>query len=334
MSTVAWNLRSIVSCAAKQIDTPNASRLPSQAADESIRVAEHDDDAERRQPSCATHVRMGTGSFSTRRPEMAARNGDTLISTNALATVVCVSDAMKKKNVPERTQPGQGDPAGPKLRTARRHAVGRASPVRTAADECRHEQRAPEDDFPRAGDGQLADQDAAGRPADRGDDHEQDGAAMARGCIVRRRGQRRMHRNRTGTEPVVSKRRMPASLRRRTPASEDPINRKVNTGRPALSNGGASDPDGGAPDRATRRQIGTGVNPRKQRARLRQVGEFHVVATGAVAVPQRMDAGIAVCGLDGRRGSPFEYLEQRAVGGPHDIGGTVAVTRPSARSVG
>ena len=49
---------------------------------------------------------------------MAARNGDTLISTNVLATVVCVSDAMKKKNVPDRNSP-DSRPGLPTASTAR-----------------------------------------------------------------------------------------------------------------------------------------------------------------------------------------------------------------------
>ena len=66
----------------------------------------------------AIHVRKGTGSRSTRRPAIAARNGETLISTNVLATVVRVSDAMKKKNVQARKVPA-ARPGQPTARTAR-----------------------------------------------------------------------------------------------------------------------------------------------------------------------------------------------------------------------
>ena len=72
----------------------------------------------------ASHVRSGTGSRSKKRPPIAARNGETLISTLVLATVVRVSEPMKKKNVPARNAPDitPGQP------TARRRAAsaGRA----------------------------------------------------------------------------------------------------------------------------------------------------------------------------------------------------------------
>ncbi len=83
----------------------------------------------------ATHVRLGTGSFSTRRPEIAARNGDTLMRTNVLATVVWVSDAMKKKNVPERNRP-ERTPGQPTARTARgmaRPCITSRTPLTNAA---------------------------------------------------------------------------------------------------------------------------------------------------------------------------------------------------------
>ncbi len=133
MSTVAWNLRSIVSCAAKQIDTPNASRLPSRRPESMASPNMMTMPANA--TVIASHVRVGTGSFSTSLPEMAARNGDTLISTNVLATVVCVSDAMKKKNVPERNSP-ESNPGQPTRRTARgirRPCITSSTPATKAA---------------------------------------------------------------------------------------------------------------------------------------------------------------------------------------------------------
>ena len=53
----------------------------------------------------AIQVRSGTGSLRSTRAAIAARNGDTLISTFVLATVVRVSEPMKKKNVPARNAP-------------------------------------------------------------------------------------------------------------------------------------------------------------------------------------------------------------------------------------
>ena len=62
MSTVAWNLRSSVTCAAKHTDTPSASRLPARrpASSES---REHDDDAGERDDHRDPGAR-GTGSCS------------------------------------------------------------------------------------------------------------------------------------------------------------------------------------------------------------------------------------------------------------------------------
>ena len=106
----------MVTCAAKQIETPNASKLPSRRP-ESMASPNM-----MTMPAKATHiaiqVRAGTGSFNTSLPEIAARNGETLISTNVLATVVCVSDAMKKKKVPARNNPARS-PGRPTAWTAR-----------------------------------------------------------------------------------------------------------------------------------------------------------------------------------------------------------------------
>ena len=65
----------------------------------------------------AIHVRAATGSRRKTSEAMAARKGDTLISTNVLATVVRVSDPMKKKNVPARNSPARM-PGRPAARTA------------------------------------------------------------------------------------------------------------------------------------------------------------------------------------------------------------------------
>ena len=104
MSTVAWNLRSTVSCAAKHTETPSASRLPASWPGVDG-AAEHDDDAGERDRHRDPRARVDTGSCSTTRAASAARNGDTLISTNVLATVVRVIEPMKKKNVPASSSP-------------------------------------------------------------------------------------------------------------------------------------------------------------------------------------------------------------------------------------
>ena len=84
-----------------------------------------------------------------------------------------------------------------------------------AGHEHGHEQRAPEDDLPGVRDRQRAHQQAARRPADRGDDHEEDCAAMAgggshviRGVAAdktkRRRGRRWSDANSSKRVPAVN----------------------------------------------------------------------------------------------------------------------------------
>ena len=124
MSTFAWNLRSTVTCAAKQHDTPSASRLPASRppSSESANITTMPANA----TAIASQVRAGTGSRRIARAASAARNGDTLISTLVLATVVRVSDAMKKKNVPARNVP-ETMPGHPAADDGARHRGGRAA---------------------------------------------------------------------------------------------------------------------------------------------------------------------------------------------------------------
>jgi hypothetical protein len=65
---------------------------------------------------------------------MAARNGDTLISTNVLATVVRVSEPMKKKNVPARSAPATRPGADGAHHAGHRAAVHHVSTSATNAD--------------------------------------------------------------------------------------------------------------------------------------------------------------------------------------------------------
>ena len=197
MSTVAWNLRSTMSCAAKHTDTPSAIRLPISRPPSTpppnmmaMPIAA---------TNSATHVRAGTRSPSTNQPATAASSGDTLIITNVFATVVCVSDPMKRKNVPARSSPA----STPGLPTETHRARHRPAMhhEKHARDEQRHEQRPPEHDLPRVGDRELPHEDAAGRPANGGDDHEHDRAAVAGG--VGRRGV--AHGRRGGVDPGAGK---------------------------------------------------------------------------------------------------------------------------------
>ena len=83
----------------------------------------------------AIPVRSGIASRSTNFPASAARNGATLISTNVLATVVRVSDAMKKKKVQARQTPAIR-PGLPIARTAagmRAPCMTRSTPATNAA---------------------------------------------------------------------------------------------------------------------------------------------------------------------------------------------------------
>jgi hypothetical protein len=95
----------------------------------------------------ASQVRKGTGSRRMRRPASAARNGDTLISTKVLATVVRVSEAMKKKNVPARKNPASS-PGLPALPPRGGHPPT-VDDDEHAGDEQRYEDAAPEHDFRR-----------------------------------------------------------------------------------------------------------------------------------------------------------------------------------------
>ncbi len=103
MSTVAWNLRSTTSCAAKHTETPSASRLPTSWP--ASTALPNITTIPARANAIAIHVRAGTRSRSANHPASAASSGDTLISTNVLATVVRVSEPMKQKNVPESSRP-------------------------------------------------------------------------------------------------------------------------------------------------------------------------------------------------------------------------------------
>ena len=137
MSTVAWNLRSTVTCAAKQHDTPSASRLPVRRP--ASAVCANMTTMPANATIIAIHVRRGTGSFRMPRAASAARNGDTLISMFVFATVVRVSEPMKKKNVPARNAPATtaghaGGANGARHRTA-------VHGDQHADDEERHEQR-------------------------------------------------------------------------------------------------------------------------------------------------------------------------------------------------
>ena len=102
----------------------------------------------------AIHVRRGTGSFSITRAASAARNGDTLIRMFVFATVVRVSEPMKKKNVPARNAPASR-PGHAGVANRARHCAA-VHGDQHAGDEDRHEQAAPEDDLPRVDDRQLA----------------------------------------------------------------------------------------------------------------------------------------------------------------------------------
>ena len=106
----------------------------------------------------ASHVRSGTGSCRRKRPASAARSGETLISTLVLATVVRVSEPMKKKNVPARNAPAI-TPGQPTRGHCARHRAA-VDDEQHAANEERHEQRTPEHDLPRVGDRQLAHQES------------------------------------------------------------------------------------------------------------------------------------------------------------------------------
>ena len=219
MSTVAWNLRNTVSWPAKQTETPRASRLPTSwpASTELPNITRMPQNA----MVMATQVRAGTRSRRTSRPASAARNGETLISTKVLATVVRVSDAMKKKNVPARSSPAT-IPGSPAARTAA--AMPRpCSATRTPATNSDMNKRSPEHDLPGVGDRQLAHENAAGRPAHGGDDHERDCAAMARSVVRGKRvdhgegdggGQRRVARQAT-CRPRAAKRTLAADSSRR-----------------------------------------------------------------------------------------------------------------------
>ena len=83
----------------------------------------------------ASHVRNGTGSRSRKRPPSAARNGDTLISTLVLATLVRVSEPMKKKNVPARNAPAisPGQPTDATARGIRRPCMTISTPATNSA---------------------------------------------------------------------------------------------------------------------------------------------------------------------------------------------------------
>ncbi len=115
MSTRACTRRSTVTLAANRHDTPTASRLPltRPASSESANITTMPPNA----AAIATHVRVGTVSRRNSRAASAARNGDTLISTKVLATVVRVSEAMNRKNWPARNAPDRS-PGRPTARTA------------------------------------------------------------------------------------------------------------------------------------------------------------------------------------------------------------------------
>ena len=126
MSTLAWNFRSTVTCAAKQHDTPSASRLPVRRP--ASAVCANMTTMPANATIIAIHVRRGTGSFRIPRAASAARNGETLIRMFVFATVVRVSEPMKKKNVPARNAPAT-TPGMPASRTAR----GIARPCRATS---------------------------------------------------------------------------------------------------------------------------------------------------------------------------------------------------------
>ena len=132
MSTVAWNLRSSVSCAAKQTDTPSASRLPGELAGVECRRTSRRCPRMRwrwRARCAAARARAGRSGRA-----IAARNGDTLISTKVLATVVRVSEPMKKKNVPARSAPATrpGQPTARRRAACARPCMTASTPRRTA----------------------------------------------------------------------------------------------------------------------------------------------------------------------------------------------------------
>ena len=216
MSTVAWNLRSTVTCAAKQHDTPSASRLPTRrpASSESANMTTMPANATRhREPGArrhrlAQHQPAGERGEERRHAHQHERVGDGRARERA-------------DEEEERAGEEQARTAGRACRR-RRTACGIRAPVhheQHAGDEQRHEHAAPEHDLPGVGDRQLAHEDAAGRPADRGDDHDQDRAAVRAGGRGGSFGVRLKHRDRGGSIG--------------TAVSEPPlaVNRKVNARR-------------------------------------------------------------------------------------------------------